>query len=73
MVILLIVVFCAGLLFGIICGLSHDVSKDTKLPVNRNGNIYPAEAVAVYEAMTEAMLKDSNTVANIPHPTADNG
>lgn len=69
MVILLIVVFCAGLLFGIICGLSHDVSKDTKLLLN--GNTYPAEAVT--EAMTEAMLKNSNVVANIPHPTADNG
>ena len=69
MVILLIVVFCAGLLFGIICGLSHDVSKDTKLPLN--GNTYPAEAVT--ETMTEAMLKNSNVVANIPHPTADNG
>lgn len=35
-----IIAFCAGLLLGIICGLSHDVSKDTKLPVNRNGNIF---------------------------------
>lgn len=48
---------------------THDVSKDTKLPLN--GNTYPAEAVT--EAMTEAMLKNSNVVANIPHPTADNG
>lgn len=65
-----IITFCAGLLLGIICGLSHDVSKDTKLPVNRNGNVYPAEAVT--EVMTEAMLKDPNVVADIPHPAADN-
>ena len=66
--ILFIVAFCAGLLLVIICGLSHDVSKDTKLPLN--GNTYPSEAVT--KAMNEAMLKDPNVVANIPHPAADN-
>ena len=79
MVILLIVVFCAAsLLFGIIFGLAAPLqlidsltyqSKDTKLPLN--GNTNPAETVT--ETMTEAMLKNSNVVANIPHPTADNG